>query len=202
MKPECDGGALRDHTLLPSYICPVVLVRMPLSALHTQNYICALKVMCSFREEGGIFSVMSFTTTKKSSSHYMSWLLWLYSMPQEFIDSLLTENGQHLYSAFWVLAAFSSTSQHKSAFTHSHTHTHTHARTGTHTHSCTDAKGYHARGHLLIWLINIHTCALTHSICQQLGAVSRVQCFTQKHLDMLFRDLSWMSARPPEQQLL
>uniref|UniRef100_A0A3B4YRE8 Diacylglycerol kinase n=1 Tax=Seriola lalandi dorsalis TaxID=1841481 RepID=A0A3B4YRE8_SERLL len=38
VKPECDGGALRDHTLLPSYICPVVLVRTLHSAVHVQDY--------------------------------------------------------------------------------------------------------------------------------------------------------------------
>uniref|UniRef100_A0A671YZC9 Diacylglycerol kinase n=1 Tax=Sparus aurata TaxID=8175 RepID=A0A671YZC9_SPAAU len=46
VKAECDGGALRDHTLLPSYICPVVLVRMLFSAIQIIfcHHKCGLKL--------------------------------------------------------------------------------------------------------------------------------------------------------------
>uniref|UniRef100_A0A8C5GY07 Diacylglycerol kinase n=1 Tax=Gouania willdenowi TaxID=441366 RepID=A0A8C5GY07_GOUWI len=37
VRPECDGGAVRDHTLLPAYICPVVLVRLTHTHTHVRD---------------------------------------------------------------------------------------------------------------------------------------------------------------------
>uniref|UniRef100_A0A672HPI1 Diacylglycerol kinase n=1 Tax=Salarias fasciatus TaxID=181472 RepID=A0A672HPI1_SALFA len=45
---NCDGGALRDHTLLPSYICPVVLVRL------FEESVVAMETCRSFLAKGGL----------------------------------------------------------------------------------------------------------------------------------------------------
>uniref|UniRef100_A0A672HMS7 Diacylglycerol kinase n=1 Tax=Salarias fasciatus TaxID=181472 RepID=A0A672HMS7_SALFA len=55
VKAECDGGALRDHTLLPSYICPVVLVRL------FEESVVAMETCRSFLAKGAL---RSFSTLK------------------------------------------------------------------------------------------------------------------------------------------
>ncbi|KFP06304.1 Diacylglycerol kinase beta, partial [Calypte anna] len=62
VKPECDGGPLRDHILLPSYICPVVLHLLPL--LHPLPLLPQDRQSHCFRSEGD--SPASTTTPEDS----------------------------------------------------------------------------------------------------------------------------------------